>query len=765
MLKQTEDRFVSNIEDQEIFDSLDAAKKLFMKLPMSIPTLEQALTEAGLNDVDTILQNSKEFAGIAMEQPEIRALNLTEDEAAAISCYTVQGSKDDKSPYEIINGGIANNRSKNSLFTTRKLIFLFLSGLRKLNRYNIEFGKQLYRGLKVKVPLTEGEANGHQYYVTGRTITWWGFTSTSININVINKFINDCPASTLFSISGIGMWGYDIQPFSPYEEKEILLEPEAKVKAIGSVTLSSSVVVNVELQPYTHLVLEGILPPKLPTIVIPGPSSDPNSTTTPASSAQQTQPILINLNPSAAINPFVNAAPPSGSNEPRKVPENFHLVSKAASNNTAKPGLPDGWEARYDAKSGRYYYADTVDKVTTWMEPPCNSKVPSGKRVAYDKEKKCFYFKDLPPPSFSEHNTNDVVEYPKDFKWENETSRSVELTWSPVKISNRVISYQVLMRDFKVSKDNAFVVYEGMNNRCVINGLMPKNEYEFLVCYMKDGMCGKYTPPIKVTTKEVYIVKKLSVTLYARFYVEFTWVPFALSNVNYKIKMINLGSSEQKIISSRSTSNVLIRDLKPESRYLFQIKPESGCLNYDWSNPFVVNTPKKWNYVWKEHANNTITKKYVIDSTRPSIATCVSDGCTVIGEKLLPNLITTWNIKIMKSRNNDGYGFYIGVAPYYIDQDASSNYNKCGWYLNCYNSTLRSGPPHNYWWRDYGPRGKNGQYVRSGDTIGVIMDTTKRTLSFVLNDTGIAYTDIPIERPLVPCVIIKYDEDSVEIVP
>ena len=37
----------------------------------------------------------------------------------------------------------------------------------------------------------------------------------------------------------------------------------------------------------------------------------------------------------------------------------------------------------------------------------------------------------------------------------------------------------------------------------------------------------------------------------------------------------------------------------------------------------------------------------------------------------------------------------VGVAP--IDFDInSSDYTTCGWFYYCYNSTLFSGPPHNY---------------------------------------------------------------------
>ena len=95
-----------------------------------------------------------------------------------------------------------------------------------------------------------------------------------------------------------------------------------------------------------------------------------------------------------------------------------------------------------------------------------------------------------------------------------------------------------------------------------------------------------------------------------------------------------------------------------------------------------------------------------------------------------------------------------------------NNYDKCGWYFDCFHSTLDSGPPHNYSGKEYGPRKEIGKYMHTGDSIGVVMDTTKGELSFVLNgvNLGVAYEGIPLDKPLVPCVILGFKGDSVELV-
>ena len=132
--------------------------------------------------------------------------------------------------------------------------------------------------------------------------------------------------------------------------------------------------------------------------------------------------------------------------------------------------------------------------------------------------------------------------------------------------------------------------------------------------------------------------------------------------------------------------------------------------------------------------------------------------------------MTPWSIKVLKSKKNNGYGgkIFVGVAPSDINQNERYNFEKCGWYFSCWSSTLWSGPPHGYDnnGKVYGPRNKKGKYVQTGDSVGVVMDTVKGELSFVLNGVnfGVACKGIPLNKPLVPCVILVKKWDSVELV-
>ena len=128
-----------------------------------------------------------------------------------------------------------------------------------------------------------------------------------------------------------------------------------------------------------------------------------------------------------------------------------------------------------------------------------------------------------------------------------------------------------------------------------------------------------------------------------------------------------------------------------------------------------------------------------------------------ICEKELDKSIEEHKWKKIKLLNVQYKKVMVGVAP--IDFDInSSSYNTCGWYLYCNNSTLYSGPPFNY-------SGSNSNLSKVNDEIIVVMNIKKRTLKFIINneDKGESYTNIPIDKPLFPAVLLFCQNDSVEI--
>ena len=225
-----------------------------------------------------------------------------------------------------------------------------------------------------------------------------------------------------------------------------------------------------------------------------------------------------------------------------------------------------------------------------------------------------------------------------------------------------------------------------------------------------------------------------------------------------------------------SIANIFTKiGLFPETEHSFRVRVPCGNEVSEWSDVVKGRTQKILEFlecVWKECPSYVDERrKYSVDKENPMVVTFNGWGdCTIIGDTPLPlNKVTSWNIKILKSWNNDGRGIYIGVAPSDINQDEDDNYEKCGWYFYCCDSTLRSGPPHNYkaWpGKEYGPRKGKGKYVHTKDNVGVVMDTTKGELSFAVNSVnlGVAYDGIPLDKPLVPCVVLGCGDDSVELV-
>lgn len=113
-----------------------------------------------------------------------------------------------------------------------------------------------------------------------------------------------------------------------------------------------------------------------------------------------------------------------------------------------------------------------------------------------------------------------------------------------------------------------------------------------------------------------------------------------------------------------------------------------------------------------------------------------------------------WTIKILKSNNKT---IMVGVAPFDFDINSSS-YTNSGWYLYLRSSFLYSGKPHNY-------NNKKTKLPKVKDEIKIVLNMKNRTLRFIIDDEdkGDSYTNISIDKPLVPVVFLYNKDDSVEI--
>ena len=123
--------------------------------------------------------------------------------------------------------------------------------------------------------------------------------------------------------------------------------------------------------------------------------------------------------------------------------------------------------------------------------------------------------------------------------------------------------------------------------------------------------------------------------------------------------------------------------------------------------------------------NMNENRKYIIKGEKENIITNEKDSWIgVICDMQLKGLKEyKWKIKILKSENKN---IMIGVAP--SDYDINSSLYKSGWYLYCNNSTLYSGPPHNY-------KNENIKKLSSIENeVIVIMNLNKKSLKFIINN-------------------------------
>ena len=217
-------------------------------------------------------------------------------------------------------------------------------------------------------------------------------------------------------------------------------------------------------------------------------------------------------------------------------------------------------------------------------------------------------------------------------------------------------------------------------------------------------------------------------------------------------------------------NKVVKRDLLPGTEHFFRVRTVVDNRVSEWSAAVKGRTQERSFEAsgWKGCPDGIPNgRRYSIDSNSPRTAVVVSSWCTIVGNTPLPpSRATSWSIKIFDLIYVSGNFNYIGVAPTDIDQSAVSNHCKCGWYINSYDSTLISGPPHRYKAKAYGTKKPGGGCVHAGDAIGVVMDTARGELSFVLNgvNLGVAYEEIPLDKPLVPCIVLRAKKISVEIV-
>lgn len=258
--------------------------------------------------------------------------------------------------------------------------------------------------------------------------------------------------------------------------------------------------------------------------------------------------------------------------------------------------------------------------------------------------------------------------------------------------------------------------------------------------------------------------------------VTIAWDPIKHSGCYYEVE---IASSSGEAVYHTVEPKYSFTGLEATTEYSTRVRaivPNKTGQECIWSDPLDVETGADFSEcAWKKcpDAINTY-RTYKVSGEDDRIATKLNYGrefATIIGDTQIPlGTVTSWVVRVVHTDESFGGGggsLFIGVAPFDIDQDVDRNHEICGWYYGCYRSALFSGPPHKCNAKPIGPRKGDGRYVRCGSLIGVTMDTVKGELSFSLDkeDLGVGFTGIPLDKPLVPCVITPNSGDSVMIIP
>lgn len=151
---------------------------------------------------------------------------LTVDESSAIRLYTMGWHPNEKSLYFCLNKYL-RDKQRDNLKPWFLYLKLILTGLEKLPSLTCI----AFRGVKM---------NLSERYPIDLTFIWWGFSSCTLNANILQKehFLGKTGDRTLFVIECYS--GKDIHQHSYYEhENEILLPPARQFRVVASVNLGN----------------------------------------------------------------------------------------------------------------------------------------------------------------------------------------------------------------------------------------------------------------------------------------------------------------------------------------------------------------------------------------------------------------------------------------------------------------------------------------------------------------------------------------------
>ena len=536
----------SEEEESDAVDSVDQATQLFAGFARSPPTIEKALESMEYEKAKELARHFMEKA--AEKLKELDAPGLTVEDIAAIFCYTFEWDADTfgegESPYRKLNNSLSVNRGNAALKKTRGFLFLLLQALRKLPRF-IPESHALYRGLRVLVQTEiDPEFPERKPYAAGNEKTWWAFTSTTTSLEVTQAFL-EATGGTLIVLGG-NPWGYDISILSDFPgEKEILMEPERKLRVTNVYKEGQLITVNAEMLS-TPVVLDSVV--KTPKHV--------RDVKEKKSICEVPKDLKAESTTDSTIELLWTPVAVKGKEVKYQV-----VMKKAGFFNRSTETAYDGTEAKC-----------VVGNLEPWTEYEfqVRCKISSG---GWSKWSDKVVMKTKAPP-------------PNNLTTKAESWDAISLSWDPVTVrSGGAIGYTVEMK--KERDNNEFTeIYKGTETRFMKIGLSQDTEYSFRVCVVCGNETGEWSDVVCEKTQKVPIPGYFSARAESWDMISLSWDPVTVrpgKAVGYVIEMKGDKESEFTEIYKGAETKFTRTKLHQDTVYGFRVRTVCGNESSEWS--------------------------------------------------------------------------------------------------------------------------------------------------------------------------------------
>ncbi|CAF1612951.1 unnamed protein product [Rotaria magnacalcarata] len=182
--------------------------------------------EEAVKPITNLVNNIERMVWVAKQhQCDTPTDDLTVDQSASILLYSMEWEPVENSFYQVLNN-VLRSEARNSIKPWFSYLKLFVTALNKVPH----FQGIAYRGVN-------GNLSGS--YPIGKTFVWWGFSSCSSSLGIIEGALQT-GEQTIFVIQCIN--GRDIRQHSFFQsEYEILLLAGAQLRVVATFKPSENV--------------------------------------------------------------------------------------------------------------------------------------------------------------------------------------------------------------------------------------------------------------------------------------------------------------------------------------------------------------------------------------------------------------------------------------------------------------------------------------------------------------------------------------------